>query len=431
MSGVASDHGVVLWFKKTCGNTVPHGLIKKMEEACRRDALTERGIEDLKNTLRDCTDKLKGSDCPFLFARTIQAVKGLAFLDGAERFIEDCFKVLPDWWRKGLERDEARKQEYRDYEPAFDVATFLKGWKKDLDRVVPGALRFYMTLLRLKKVPEDPGFDEAMEAFLDRVETNLDKPENANLVGTIAFAFVNDMLHPLLADRQRNKALEHMKSAARLISQAVRLNPKESLGQDAAMAFDGLGGLCLSAEVPALSDERTGSEKRVADAYVTLNHRRMQMTPHDREAFDLHSENVFPKLGGWEKREVRLAAPGWTAEVRTSEQDPCFEGAVEDICKMGCQIRFFAHSVRHCWPEGEHNIRIDDGGGCSHVVKDLDVTLLDKERVRYRCRGQALRGFMYKATTDSEEKEAGAAFKFLNSPPNLADAVAKLSPKSP
>ena len=429
------------WFRETCGGTPAHTAIARIEALLARGPVSRRQSDRLLREVLDYKGMVPQSRCPLLCARFITVVKRLAFVEAPEDLYGKLFGAAVETWKNGLDSDKTNATRYgNQYHRVFSIQTFLQGWSADFKRVPKEALLAYSGFLRFHDVhTDDVQFDRAVDAFVKRVGDVI-TPADAALAGRIALNFGQEILGPLLG-LNPTMALKHTQAAVSLISTAVLLDPAGALGDDskpAPMALRWLEDHTIQSDIPRLERDRDAPEKGsglYGGAYEVLNKLwRKVESPHRAHMEQCYS-TLLPLLGGWERREPRLAARGWWAWVSFERAGRAWRvgGAVFDLCPAGRGFHItFTNEVEGCRnrTDGGKGIVVRLRGGEEVPVENVGVEFLPPDGSAFSCEARALRGWKYEVTKGVYKDFCGAVFG-IDKPEDAAALKSRLGGLTP
>ena len=424
------------WFRETCPGTAAHAAISKIEALLAGKTVSKKQSAKLLDEVLDYKGAAPHIYCPLLCARFITVVKRLAFIQAPEDLYGKLFGATVETWKDGLGLDAAAVSRYKEasrpYVAVFSIPTFLHGWSQDLKQVRKESLLAYSGFLRFKDVHTDSvQFDHAVEAFVKHIGEVMTS-KDAVLAGRIALNFGQEILGPLLGLNPA-MALKHTEAAASLISTAVLLDQTGTLGDDnkpVPTALRWLHDHVLQSDVPRLGTERDTPEKGsglYGGAYKILNNLWRQVEPPHRSHMEQPYSTLLPLLGGWDRRDSRLAAPDWWVWVSFEHAGRTWRigGSIFDLCPDGRGFHItFTNEVESCEDrqDGEEGINIVlKGGEGTHgaspspgldpPIKNVSVTFQLPDGSSFVCEAKALRGWKYEVTLDVHKDFCGAVFK--------------------
>jgi hypothetical protein len=429
------------WFRETCGSTSAHTIIARIEHLLAQRLVSPGQSANLLRDVLDYKGTVPQARCPLLCARFITVVKRLAFIEAPEALYGKLFGAAVETWKTGLGFDRTNAGRYGNfYSPVFSIQTFLQGWSADLGRVRKKALLAYAGFLRFHDVHTDSvQFDQAVEAFVERVKNAMTRADWI-LAGRIALNFGQEILGPLLS-HDRAMALKHTKEAAALIGAAVLLDPARALGDDnkpVPMALRWLEDHIIQSGIPRLERDRKSPETGAGlreGAYKVLNDLWRNLEPPHRLHMEQHYSTLLPMLGGWDRRDPRLAAPpGWWAWVSFDHAGKSWKigGAVFDLCPSGRGFHItFTGEVERCedWGNGG-GVDIAVKGGEIVPVKNVSVGFQLPDGSTFACGARALRGWKYEVTRGVYKDFCGAVFG-IDKPEDAAALKSRLGGLTP
>lgn len=429
------------WFRETCPDTAAHAAISKIETLLVGKTVSKKRSADLLDEVLDYKGAAPRGRCPLLCARFITVVKRLAFIQAPEDLYGKLFGAVLENWSIGLDLDRTNATRYGDqYHRVFNIQTFLRGWSTDLPWVQKAALLAYVGFLRFRHVhTESAQFDQAIDAFVKRVEEVM-TPTDGTLPGRIALNFGQEIMAPLLS-LDPAMALRYTKAAASLISMAVLLDPTGTLADDSKpvpMALHWLEEHILQSGIPPLQTDRntpeTGNGLREG-GYKVLNLLWRKLEPSYRSHIEQPLSTLVPVIGGWYRRDPRLAASDWWAWVSFEHAGRTWRigGAVFDLCPDGRGFHItFTSEVEGCEnrQDGGEGINIVlKGGEETHAaslspgldppIKNVSVTFHLPNGSSFVCEARALRGWKYEVTLEVYKDFYGAVFK-IDRPEDVA-----------
>ena len=413
------------WFRETCPGTAAHAAIAKIEALLAGKTVSKKQSAKLLDEVLDYKGAAPHIYCPLLCARFITVVKRLAFIQAPEDLYGKLFGATVETWKDGLGLDAAAVSRYKEasrpYVAVFSIPTFLHGWSQDLKQVRKEAMLAYSGFLRFKDVHTDSvQFDHAVEAFVKHIGEVMTS-KDAVLAGRIALNFGQEILGPLLGLNPA-MALKHTEAAASLISTAVLLDQTGTLGDDnkpVPTALRWLHDHVLQSDVPRLGTERDTPEKGsglYGGAYKILNNLWRQVEPPHRSHMEQPYSTLLPLLGGWDRRDSRLAAPDWWVRVSFEHAGQACEiaGAVFDLCPDGRGFHItFTRQVEDCKDrtDGGKGIVVVSKGGEEMLVENVHVEFRLPDGSEFSCEAAALRGWKYEVTLGDYKDFCGAAFR--------------------
>ncbi|MFC1763620.1 hypothetical protein ACFL6U_16270 [Planctomycetota bacterium] len=424
------------WFERTCGNTEAHSLLKAIQEILDTNELTQDAMDNIQLKAQQLTQEAVWPDCPLFCARTIQTMKSLAFIPGAEYLCDSIFHVLIHSWQAGLNGEEALVKRYTRYQPVLKPQRVLEGWLNDLEHVTDEALPSYLRLLRFKDIhTEHAHLKRAITGFVTRIEALTET--HMEIAGKAATVFVAEILDPLV-HQTPDLAVWHVYEATRIIAAAVKLDAKNALQKDTGdvrRAFAKLPAMLQRGGLPKLTKDRSPEvAERLGEAYKVLNvlHREID---HARDYLQSPLSELIPWLCGREPRPVRRNGDGLKIKINSMHYggvNQVLYGRVIDLSvEGGIHIKFDdrIEYIETC-TDKPFLVKLHDDNG-RYEIDEVNITLTNnKDEPICEGKAQALRGWMYEDGYKKLSQQAGAVFKIENVPDDFLQVIKGLPQRS-
>ncbi|MFC1763616.1 hypothetical protein ACFL6U_16250 [Planctomycetota bacterium] len=424
------------WFDHTCGNTEAYSLLADIQEILDTNEITQHTMDSIQLKAQELTNEAIWPECPLFCARTIQTMKSLAFIPGAEILCDNVFRVLMDTWRTGLIGEETLEKRFPGYQRVLRPQRVLENWLCDLDHVTEKALPSYLRLLRFKDIPTEAAhLERAITGFVSRIEALTD--ENTEIAAKVASVFVTEILDSLVYNAP-DLAVWHVFEATRLIAVAIRLDPKKVLQKDTGdvrRALSKLPVLLQRAGLARFTKERSYEvSARLGEAYKVLNilHREIGDA---RDYLQSPFSELIPWLCGRESRPARRNGDGWRVMVYSVQEGGKnleLHGSVVDLTVGGGIHVRWDDRIENCNGLTGKSITVTfRDENVRHEISQVNIKLADnKNNPIWEGNAQALRGGMYEEGLNKPSAQAGSVFKIEDVPDGFSEIVEGLPQRS-